>query len=483
MASMRESRRTNLIILAAVLMIAGAVAIYATLVMRWFSAEKPAAPAASSATSKAALDASLDEARRDFRERLLDPRAHLRLSEALWKAGRPVDAFYVMYAARQIFPDAAFRQAHAEIVLGVGGPAAAARSRLKGLTDPAMTVPIHAEVARDYPDSPEGRDSLDQLSQLAMAPEGGAGGDAARGARTALDELYRADPRNPEKLAALAGADFGRGDAATAQALAAEALNKYPGQAGAARIMGMLALRERDIDGAIKWLTAAWDRDPEDLYSASKLAQIYVKRRGDPEGALPFYLALYRENPDFADDEPAETRIRTTLDHRREDLLKDAPVEGLGGRFKLDDASLRAEAALRAAAFKDPRWIDALGDLLDDDAEIVRRNADYALFQIAAQEPDAVRARRAQWLGSDKPLVRIRALNLFADLDGKNALPAVSAALRDPNAGVRVFAKLMVLDHYYKGVPEAAKLRSRYLAEEKDPDALDFLKRFGAAAR
>ena len=330
---MRESRRTNFIILAALLMIAAAFAIYATMVMRWFAAPKNSAPAAA-ASSKAALDASLEDARREFRDGLLDPRAHLRLSEALWKAGRPVDSFYVMYAARQIFTDEDFRRAHAEVVLRAGGPAAAARSRLKGLTDPALAVPVHAEVARDYPDSPEGRDSLDQLSQLAMAADGSAGGDAGRIARTALDELYRADPKNPDKLAALAGADFGRGDTAQALALATEAWNKYPGQAGAARIMGMLALRDRDVDGALKWLSAAWDRDSDDLYSAAKLAQIYEKRRGDPEGALPFYLALYRQNPDYAEDEPAETRIRETLDHRRESLLKDAPVEGLGGRFK-----------------------------------------------------------------------------------------------------------------------------------------------------
>ncbi|MFI5348567.1 MAG: tetratricopeptide repeat protein [Elusimicrobiota bacterium] len=480
---MRESRRTNYVILAALLMIAAAVAVYASLVMRWFSAPKAPRSAAPASAAPASSAAALEDARREFRERLLDPRAHLRLSEALWKAGRPVDAFYVMYAARQIFPDAAFRAAHAEVVLGVGGPAAAARARLKSLADPALAVPIHAAVARDYPDSPEGRDSLEQLSALAAAPDGGPEADAGRLARAALEELYRADPKNPDKLAALAGADFSRGDAGQARALAAEAWNKYPGHAGAARVMGMLALGSRDIDGALKWLAAAWDRDPDDLYSAAKLAQIYDKRRGDPEAALPFYLALYRQNPDYADDEPAETRIRETLDHRRESLLKDAPAEGLGGRFKLDDASLRAEAALRAASFKDPRWIDALGDLLDDDTELVRRSADYALFSIAAREGGAVRARKDSWLGGDKPLVRVRALNLFADLDGMSALPAVAAALRDPNPGVRVFAKLMVLDHYYKGRPEAAKLRARYLSEEKDPDALDFLKRFPPATR
>ena len=41
----------------------------------------------------------------------------------------------------------------------------------------------------------------------------------------------------------------------------------------------------------------------------------------------------------------------------------------------------------------------------------------------------------------------------------------------------------MVLDHYYKVRPEAAKLRARYLAEEKDPDALNFLRRFAAGSR
>ena len=480
---MRDSRRTNAVLLAALLMIAAAFAAYATLVMRWFAAPKATAPVATAQDDQAAADAGLDAARREFRDRLLDPRAHLRLSETLWKAGRPVDAFYVMYAARQLFSAEDFGKAHAETVLGVGGPAAAERARLKGLNDPALAVPIHAQVARDYPNTPEGRDSLEQLAQMAQSPEDGAGGDGGRLARTALEELYRADPKNPELLAALAGSALGRGETELAAALANEAWNKIPGQAGAARIFGMIALKDHDQDAALKWLSAAWDRDSNDLYSAAKLAQIYDKRRGDPEGALPFYLALYRQNPDYADDAPVETRIREILDHRRESLLKDAPVEGLGGRFALDDASLRAEACLRAAAFKDPRWIDALGALLDDDTEIVRRSADYALFQIAKKEPDAVHARRDGWLGSDKPWIRIRALNLFADLDGKNALPAVVAALGDPNPAVRVFAKVMVLDHYYKSIPEAQKARAHYLAVEKDPAALAFERRFSGGAR
>ncbi len=476
---MHESRRTNLVIVGALLLIAAAFAAYAALVMKWIASPKAPAPHALVDARKEA-DSDLAAARDQFRERLLDARAHLRLSEALWKAGRPIDAFYVMYAARQLFSDSDFRRAHAEVVVGIGGPAADARARLKGLADPATTIPIHAEVARDYPDTPEGRDSLDQLSRLASANDSD---DAGRLARTALEELYRDDPKNPEKFAALAGAAFGRGDFAQAAALADEAWNKHPGHAGAARIEGMLALKDRDQEAARKWLSAAWDKNPEDLYSAAKLAQIYGKGRGEPESALPYYIALYRKNPGYADDEPAESLIRATLDRRRVSLLKDAPVEGLGGRFRLDDASLRAEACLRAGAFQDVRWVDALGALLDDDAEIVRRDADYALYQIARVEPDALRSRRDAWLGSEKPLMRIRALNLFADLDGKKFFPAVVSALRDPDPAVRAFAKVMVLDHYYTDSPEAAKVRSRYLATEKDPDALAFVKRFAAAPR
>lgn len=477
---MRETRRTNLIILGSLVMIGAAFAVYSALILRWFSGGKDSLPAAT-VEERAAAATALDDARREFRARLLDPRTHLRLSQALWRAGRPIDSFYVMYAARQLFPEAAFRQAHAEAVVGVGGPAAEVRARLSGQTDPALVVPLHAEIARDYPESPEARASLEQLSQLAAGERGG-DGEAAALARAALEELHKKDPKNPDAFAALAGAALGRGDIATATALAHEAWNKYPGHAGAARVMGMLALRDKDVDAARQWLSIAWERDSDDLYSAAKLAQIYDKRRGDPEGALPFYLALYHLNPYYSDGEPAETRIRETLDSRRQRLLRDAPLTGLGGRFKLDDASLRAETALRAASFKDPRWIDALGDLLDDDAEIVRRNADYALFKIGAADPDPVRARREQWLASQSPLVRIRALNLFADLEGMNALPDLVKGLKDPNPGVRAFAVVMVLDHYYARSPEAQKARARFVAGETDPEVLAFIRRFSGRA-
>lgn len=471
-----------MLIVIALIMITVAFGAYSLIMMSWFKApSRSGSSAVASGASRAEAEERLASARKDFRSHLLDPRAHMRLSDALWKAGRPVDSFYVLYAARQLFSEDSFRRAHAEVVLGAGGPAAEMRGRLVGLRDAATTVPVHAEIARQHPDTPEGLQSLDALTRMAAGDENAAGGESARLARTALEELHQDDPTHPGKLAALGMALFARGEYALAHAVASEALAKNPDQAGAAQVMGALALQQKDMDGAMRWLSASWDRNPDDLYSASKLAQIYDKRRADAESALPFYLALYRKNPDFADGgEPVERRIRETLDARRESLLEHAPVEGLGARFNLDDASLRAEACLRAAAFKDPRWIERLGELLDDDTEIVRRNADYALFEIGKKEVDAIHARRDAWLGSDKPLVRIRALNLFADLDGKNVLPALTSALRDPSPAVRAYAKVMVLDHYFSKTPEGAKLRARYLGEEHDPEAVSLLTRFPA---
>lgn len=478
---MREGKRANALILGAVLIIGLCLVLYATVFLKWASSPRPGAAEAQLKAAAAKAEADLADARRGFRSNLLDPLAHLRLSEALWRAGRQTDSFYVSYNARQLFGDDAFRRAHADVVLKLGGQAGESRKRLTGLGDPAQTVPIHSSVARDFPDTAEGRDSLDALTRLASADDA-VGGEAARLARAALEELHRADPKHPGKLSAFALAALGRNDPGLAQAIATEALGADPKHAGAALVMGALSLHLKEPDKAFAWLSAAWDRNPDDLYSAAKLAQLYDKRRSDPEAALPFWLAIHRQNPDYDDGGPVERRIREVLDARRERLLAHASVESLGRFFGQDDGAIRAEAAARAAEFKDPRWIDALGALLDDDVELVRRSADYALFKIGEKEPEAVRARRDEWLSGDKPLIRIRALNLFADLDGKNAFPRVLNALRDPSPAVRAYAKLMVLDHYYAGMPEATKALAKYQAEERDPAALALLARFAPVA-
>ncbi len=477
---MREGRRSNALILGALVIIGLCLAVYATVFLKWVSAPRPGAAEAAAKAAAAKAEAELADARRGFRSNLLEPRAHMRLSEALWHAGRHTDSFYVAYNARQLFGDDAFRAAHAEVVLKLGGPAAELRKRLAGLSDPAQAVPIHAAVAKDHADTAEGRDSLDALLRLAQLDDA-SGGEAGRQARVALEELHRADPKHPGKLSAFALAALGRNDPGLAQAVAAEALAVDPKHAGAAQVMGALTLHMKEPDKAYSWLSLAWDRNPDDLYSAAKLAQLYDKRRSDPDSALPFWLAIHRQNPDYDDGGPVERRIREVLDARCERLLAHAGVESLGRYFTQDDGSIRAEAAARAAEFKDARWIESLAVMLDDDVELVRRSADYALFKIGQKEPEAVRVRRDDWLGSDKPLTRIRALNLFADLDGKNAFPRALGALKDPVPAVRAYAKLMVLDHYYGDMPEATKARAKYLADERDAGARALLDRFDPA--
>ncbi len=472
---MRESRRADVVIIVSLVMIAAALAGYASLVLRWFS--PPSSARATMTQTSGAAQAELEAARRGFRDDFLDPFAHLRLAEALWRAGRPIDSFYVTYAARGLFSDSDFRRAHAEAVLGAGGPAAQEAQKLAAIKDPSLAVPILEGLDIDYPDSPEARDALARLSRMACADPDGEGGPPAEAAQSALEELHKKRPKDPAPLAALGDALLERGDIAAASAFARDALAADARNAGAAHVMGAIALRDGDFDSARRWLDAAWSGNSHDLFSAEKLAQIYENRLADPSGALPFELALYRADP-YADidDNPVETRIRQILDARRKRLIDGTAPADLAEKFRLDDASLRAEAAIRSADLGQTRWIDDLGELLDDDCQIVRRAADYALFRVGKSQPEAVRARRELWLGSAEPLVRIRALNLFADLDGMNALPRAIKALEDPNPAVRAYAIAMVLDHYYAQVPEAREARARALASEKDPAVLKFVR-------
>jgi Flp pilus assembly protein TadD len=521
--------RHRFMIWGASLLIAAAAGLYATYLYDWL---RGGAPARQRPPTAAAVDAVLQRARADFRAHYLDCAAHLRLAEALYRAGRPVDSFYVMHWARSFFGEDAFARAHALVVLYQGrhflgdapfdaSPANEARikARLAGAAqDPAgLDYLAHIEQARGraaealrlletglaaHPDDPgllayraelalaagdsrgavtvwaklaaaapgtfEARGALEELGRRAQR----AGGEESALAREALDELLRSRPQDPLVFSTLAMAVWQKGDAAAARALVAETLSKRPGQAGALMVEGALALAERDVEKAMRLFTQAWEKDPDDLYSAAKLAQLYFKARADAEAALPLYIALYRANPRYDDGEPVAQRIREILDARREAALRRVRPEALGRFLSSDDASLRAEAAAKAAQAKDPRWIESLADLLDDDAEIVRHNADYALFQIAKGSPDAVRVRREEWVSSEKPLVRVRALNLFADLEPKETFPLVEKALKDADPVVRFLTRAMVLDHYYKDSREGAKVRAEYLAGEKDPKVL-----------
>lgn len=542
---MRESRRHDLLLLAAFSIIVGALALYASLISRWLS--KPAAPppAVAAAPKPTADPRRLETARARFRENFLDPAASIELAEALFEAGRPVDAFYALFSARELFGEEAFRRAHAFVVQHKGRhflrgepfAATAAQERVlrarlendpanpdihhylarvaasqgraadalkqveQGLAgraddpgllafkaelslpaDPLGAITIFARLVHAKPDSPEAKLALETLGRLAQIPEEGAAGESSRFAREGLEELAKAHPKDPLVFSTLAMALWGRGELNAVRALVAEKLAKDPRHAGAASIEGSLALNDRDVEKALRRFNDAWEANSDDLYAASKLAELYAKQRADAEAALPYYLALYRRNPFYDDGEPAERLIRRALDERRHALLKPVTAEGLGRYLKSEDASLRAEACVRAAQLKDPRWLESLAELLDDDAEIVRHNADYALFQLSKQFPDALRVRRDEWLSAARPLMRVRALNLFADIDRKETFPLVARALYDPNPAVRYLTKTMVLDRYYSDLPAARKASADYLAQERHPAVLALYDRAKRAA-
>ena len=460
---MRSARRHQFIIRGAILLIVAASLLYALLAYDWIKGLGPAAkPSASPSSGR------LEQARSEFRVRFLAPDAHLRLAEALNAAQRPIDAFYVRQGAWALFGEKAFTAAHAQIVLGQ----AAATSAVAEPADARAAVTAWARSAAEHPGTFEARAALESLGRLAQRKPSSSEDEETQLAQEALEELSHLRPDDPRIFSTLAMAAWTREGPRAARSLVDEALAKHRGQAGALMVDGALALQEGNEDKAVRQFRAAWAKNPEDIVSASKLAQIYYKERGDGEAALPFYLAIHRMDPRANDGEPVDVRIQQILDARREASLGGVPVGGLGNFLSSDDASLRAEACVRAAVFKDPRWIGQLFELLDDDTEIVRHNADYALYQIAKTSRAAIMAHREEWLGSEKPLARCRALNLFSDLDPADTLSFVEKALRDPSPTVRYLARVMVLDHYYKDSMPAAKIRTEYLSHETDPAVL-----------
>ncbi|MBI5884131.1 MAG: hypothetical protein HZB91_13635 [Elusimicrobia bacterium] len=545
----RRARAAYLLSVGIPAVIMGALLVYAILIWDWLKPRPGAAPEPKKQTQETrGVPRSLTEARKEFRDRYLDPAAHMRLADELHRAGRIEDAFFVLSGAHALFGDEVFYRSHNHVLAHqgkhfLGGAAfdpsraneARVRERLAAdpgdprlynylahiaaaqgevqaalkaidsglsrapgdqalllygaeifnrvLGDLGSAVPWYSKAAAAGPDTHEGRLALNELGRIAGATLSGRDAAAPAAAQEHLNELARLYPDSPAAFAAMGLSALARGETSSVRAIVLETVNRDPGHAGALSVIGALALLDRDPDAAVKALSAAWRRNPQDLYSAQKLAQLCLKHRADPESALPFYIAIYMQRPDWEDGEPVETVIRRILDSRREEALRDVRAPLLGKFLKSEDSSLRAQACERAALVLDPRWIDALGGLLDDDAEIVRHNADFALFSLARDFKPALLAKKAEWLAARSPFVRARSLNLFADIDPENTFPRAVAALSDPSSTVRFLAKTMVLDHYYKDAPGAGTAVKEYLAREKDPDVLAFYTKLAASKK
>ncbi|MBI5211514.1 MAG: hypothetical protein HY927_16190 [Elusimicrobia bacterium] len=534
----------DVFIAAACVALLAALGVYASWIWSWFNPKHPAPPPALAAPSPR-TPADLALARRAYRDRYLDPKTHLQLADALYRAGLFVDAFYVMSSARSFFGEEAFSRAHTLVIAHRGAhfldgepfdpsPQSSARlnARLaaspnhpgvlnylahiaaargdvqealrivdkalaanprdkalrlygaelfgKTLGDIGTAVTWYGKLAALEPDSREGRLALNELGRIAQMRLSGRDSPAPAASQQLLKDIVAAHPDSPAAFSAMALSALARGETDSVRAIVIETLSRNPSHAGARQADGALALLDHAPEAALQALAAAWKLSPDDLYTAEKLAQLNIKHRADPEAALPYCVAIYLQRPSWEDGEPLELVIRRILDTRREEALRGVQPPLLGRFLKAEDASLRAQACERAAQALDPRWIEELGELLDDDTEIVRHNADYALFQLAKAHREAILVRRGDWLDSKSPFVRARALNLLADIDAVNAYPPAEKALFDPNPALRFLTKVMVIDHYYAGFERAEKTVKEYLAWEKDPAVLAFYARMPA---
>ncbi len=497
---MRESQRANLLIVLSLAAIIGSMAVYASILLSWLrKGSGPTAPA------PPAVSADLAAARKAFRARILDARGALELSEALYRAHRAVDSFYVEDWAQSFYGPSEFSKAHDEVVLRKeplpisiepGDPKASLKQVAQALagspedrallclkaqllepSDPSDAIGLYARLVSGHPDTYEAGQALGELRRLAAVKDEGPS-EAADDAREALQELMQARPEDAEIFAAAAMAAWQRGDLASAKAMVADALSKRPDQAGALMVDGALAWNQGDSDTALRRFSAAFERDPDDLYSAEKLAEVFDKQGVNREAALPYYIAIYRRQPDYSDGVPVEDTIRDILAARDVSGAGSSP-EGLRRDLDSDDASARADACARAGRSGDSRWLDPLTARLDDDVDIVRRAARSALVSLARADPGALDERRKSLLSDPRPLVRAGALAVFAELNAPKTLPDVERALRDPDSAVRFFAHAVLQNRYQDG-PDIARIRAEYLARETDPLVLA---RYGLAPR
>jgi len=488
-----------------------------------------------SAASLSPLDAARARYHRDF----FDPYAHVELSDELYKAGLLEDSFYVLEEARGFFPEKDFSAAHGFVVVGKragawpgGGhfdPSAehAALLKARAAADPrdweSLSYLAHiAAQAGDHaaaeayldralkiapnepgplglkahllankkdaagaltafekvfalaPDSIDGRGALELMTSLAA--QGKKGGEPARRALKDLEKALADRPDDAEVYLGLAFVHGAAGDIKGIRRLVSEADKARPNAPALDAVKGLLAIQDKRVPEAVALLKKAHARDPENPYALEKLAQLHRGDLKDMAGALPYYIALYRLNPHYYDNEFAEFRIKRELVRQREIAL--APAKTAQDALRLmssTNGAVRAEACLFAGKLADPALIDALAERLDDEVGNVVQNADSALFELAKSKPAEIEAAKEKIVNSPRAFVRGMALNLYCDLDKPGMRATALERLSDPDAYVRFRAHLAV-GGYYAADSEAQIRRGTAAAAERDTGLLRALR-------
>lgn len=108
-------------------------------------------------------------------------------------------------------------------------------------------------------------------------------------------------PISPEDLAQAAWREMGSGRPQAAADLAAQALRLHPDNARALLVIGILTRESGDLDGAIRHLTRAVERDPRDARANYHLALAHHRKRGGHDAARALYERSLQLDPDSAD--------------------------------------------------------------------------------------------------------------------------------------------------------------------------------------
>lgn len=532
-AAERPPRSRKLLFYALALLLPAFWLVYYLLPRR--SATLDVRPAAAPASPSTPLDAARERYRDDF----FDPYAHIELSDALYKAGRLSDAFYVLEEARALFPEESFNEAHAFVIVGRGRggwpggrpfdatPSNEDALKAKAVMDPkdweSLSYLAHiaghrgdlagAEALVDRalkisPDAPGplglkaqlcakrndadgamsayerifklGPDSPDRRSAIgmmtALASLGAKGGAKSKRALKNLTEWSKARPDDGDLWLARAFALGASGDDAGVRALLAEGEKARPGTKALDGVKAMLAIQDKRIPEAVALLKSVLARSPDDEYALEKLAELHRKELKDMDGALPYYVALHHGDPHYYDGEYAEFRIKRELERRRAAAVAPAKTaDDLRALLKSEDGATRAEAALAAGRLGDASLTLDLGDALDDEVGNVAQNADNALFELSKTRRKEVLAARERLAGSPRAFVRGMALNLYCDLDREGMKPTALQRLGDPSSYVR-WRAYAALTGYYRDDPEAQAAVKKFLAEEKDERLLSALR-------
>ena len=119
-------------------------------------------------------------------------------------------------------------------------------------------------------------------------------------AEKVLESILSAHPDDAVAIRALAQFKIAKGDYVGAQALSDRVKNTNAQSALADEIQGAMSLSKNDVEGTIKALKRAYEKNPNDIKSINSIVSVYVQTGKTPE-AISFLEEAVKANPNNVD--------------------------------------------------------------------------------------------------------------------------------------------------------------------------------------